>query len=86
MSDCGDAGYDCRRARDELDAFVRGELPVEEASRMQEHLERCHDCEDVTRFERAFRDRLRRAGTKECCPAHLRQRIEALLAAPPRDG
>jgi anti-sigma factor (TIGR02949 family) len=83
VSDCGDTGYDCARARDELDAFVRGDLPMEEAARMQEHLDHCRDCEEVTRFERAFRTRLRQAGQGERCPGHLRKRIEALLAQPP---
>jgi anti-sigma factor (TIGR02949 family) len=73
-------GYDCERARQELDAFVRGELPVGEADRMQVHLERCGHCADVTRYERAFRDRLRKAGATGCCPETLRERIRALLS------
>lgn len=86
MNHCGDEGYDCARARDELDAFVRGDLPMAEAERMQEHLERCRDCGEVTRFEQAFRDRLRRAGQGDCCPDHLRRKIEALLAEPRLDA
>jgi anti-sigma factor (TIGR02949 family) len=86
VNDCGDTGYDCARARDELDAFVRGELPVEAAARMQEHLDHCRGCRDVTRFEQAFRARLRQAGQRECCPDHLRKRIEALLARGPADA
>jgi len=86
VSHCGEAGYDCDQAREELDAFVRGDLPMAEAERMQEHLDRCRDCGEVTRFEQAFRDRLRRANQGACCPDHLRQRIEALLAGRPRDA
>ncbi|MEO8480503.1 MAG: zf-HC2 domain-containing protein [Gemmatimonadota bacterium] len=77
MSDC--TSYDCRKASAELDAFVRGDLPLDAAERMQEHLERCGHCADVARHEQAFRDRLRRMGDG-CCPDELRARIMALLA------
>ncbi len=72
--------YDCRNAGEELDAFVRGELPIEAAGRMQEHLHRCRHCDDVARFEQAFRDRLKRAGTKVECPEALRRKVQDLLA------
>lgn len=72
--------YDCTRALDELDAFVRGELGVEEAERMQVHLERCGHCASVARYEQAFRARLRTMAGGCCCPETLRKRIEALLA------
>ena len=79
--------YDCGRASDELDAFVRGELPVDEAERMQIHLDRCGHCASVARYEQAFRERLRRiqAGP-DCCPDALRRRIEQLLARHPPDA
>lgn len=79
-------GYDCDLARQELDAFVRGDLPVEEAERMQQHLEQCGHCADVTRYEQAFRDRLRKVGAGGCCPGLLRDRIRALLAHEHPDG
>ena len=72
--------YDCDLARTELDAFVRGDLPVEEAERMQRHLDECGHCAEVTRYEQAFRDRLRKVGGGGCCPELLRDRIRALLA------
>lgn len=77
MSDA--TSYDCSKASAELDAFVRGDLPLEAAERMQEHFERCGHCADVARYEQAFRDRLRRMGDG-CCPDELRARIVALLA------
>ncbi|HET9064860.1 MAG TPA: zf-HC2 domain-containing protein [Gemmatimonadales bacterium] len=77
MSDC--TSYDCSKASAELDAFVRGDLPLDQAERMQEHLERCGHCADVARYEQAFRARLRRMGDG-CCPDGLRTRILALLA------
>jgi anti-sigma factor (TIGR02949 family) len=72
--------YDCEQARQELDAFVRGDLPMGEAERMQQHLDQCGHCADVTRYEQAFRDRLRRIGSGGCCPEPLRERIRDLLA------
>lgn len=79
--------YDCGRAQDELDAFIRGELPLGEAERMQMHLDRCGHCASVTRYEQAFRERLRRMKS-DCqnCPDALRQRIERLLADHPPDA
>lgn len=78
--------YDCDLARQELDAFVRGDLPVDEAERMQRHLDRCGHCAEVTRYEKAFRDRLRKVGGTGCCPELLRDRIRELLAREQRDG
>jgi anti-sigma factor (TIGR02949 family) len=72
------AGYDCEKAGAELDAFVRGELPLEAADRMQAHLVRCGHCAQVARYEQAFRDRLRKLGA-ECCPDRLRAHIADLL-------
>lgn len=71
--------FDCREAAAELDAFVRGELPLTEAERMQQHLDDCRNCSDVARLEQAFRDRLRRAGKSCNCPDELRAKIEALI-------
>ena len=78
--------YDCDRARQELDAFVRGDLPMDEAERMQRHLDQCGHCDEVTRYEQAFRDRLRKVGGAACCPELLRDRIRELLAREQRDG
>lgn len=78
--------YDCDLARQELDAFVRGDLPVGEAERMQQHLDQCGHCAEVTRYEQAFRDRLRKAGGSCSCPDRLRDRIRALLAREQPDG
>lgn len=72
--------FDCREAAEELDAFVRGELPLSDAERMQQHLDDCRGCSDVARLEQAFRDRLRRAGTSCNCPDELRAKIEAMIA------
>ncbi len=79
--------YDCGRAQDELDAFVRGELPLGEAERMQVHLDRCGHCASVARYEQAFRERLRRVQDScDCCPDTLRKRIEQLLQRHPPDA
>lgn len=77
-----DTGYDCDKAGAELDAFVRGELPLEAAGRMQAHLVRCGHCAQVARYEQAFRDRLRRLGGG-CCPDQLRAQIAELLETSP---
>lgn len=75
--------WDCRRAGEELDAFVRGELPLAEVGRMSSHLDRCGHCAEVAKHEQAFRERLRKVGPDTCCPEALRQRIRELLATPP---
>lgn len=77
--------YDCGGAQEELDAFVRGELPLGEAERMQIHLDRCGHCASVARYEQAFRERLRRVRSGDCCPEALRERIERLLQRRPPD-
>lgn len=73
--------WDCSRAGKELDAFVRGDLPLEEIDRMRLHLEHCSHCSDVARFEEAFRKRLGELGRDTCCPDALRKRVEALLSS-----
>lgn len=78
--------YDCTRAREELDAFVRGDMPLEEADRMRVHLTRCGSCADVTRFAQAYCERLRRAGTSGCCPEKLRDKIKEMLEHPTGDA
>lgn len=72
--------WDCRRAGEELDAFVRGELPLADIDRMQEHFDHCGGCADVAKYEKAFRDRLRGVDTETCCPEKLRNKILELLA------
>lgn len=78
--------YDCTAALAELDAFLRGELPVEAAERMQGHLVRCRHCTQIGHYEQAFRARLQRLGTTTECPAALRDKIAALLADEPSSG
>jgi anti-sigma factor (TIGR02949 family) len=71
--------YDCGKAAAELDAFVRGELALDDAERMQLHLDRCGHCASVARYEQAFRARLRQIRPGGCCPEALRKRVEELL-------
>jgi anti-sigma factor (TIGR02949 family) len=73
------ASYDCTAALAELDAFLRGELPIETAERMQEHLVHCRHCTQIGTYEQAFRARLQRLGTATECPEHVRARVNALL-------
>ena len=70
---------DCIKAGEELDAFVRGDLPLDDADRMRRHLNQCCHCADVARFEQAFRDRLKLAGKHDCCPDALKARIRDAL-------
>ncbi len=78
--------FDCTAALAELDAFLRGELPVESVERMQSHLVRCRHCTQIGHYEQAFRARLQRLGSGMECPAALRARIAALLNAEPAHG
>jgi anti-sigma factor (TIGR02949 family) len=78
--------WDCRKAGEELDAFVRGELRIADIDRMKSHLDRCGHCAEVAKYERAFRERLRSLDPDTCCPEELRQRIREMLAAPPSDS
>ncbi len=73
------APYDCTAALAELDAFLRGELPIESAERMQQHLVQCRHCTQIGHYEQAFRTRLQRLGQQLECPDALRARIHALL-------
>jgi anti-sigma factor (TIGR02949 family) len=73
------ASYDCTAALAELDAFLRGELPIDTAERMQQHLVQCRHCAQIGAYEQAFRDRLHRLGAQMECPEALRERVHALL-------
>ncbi|MBK7593981.1 MAG: zf-HC2 domain-containing protein [Gemmatimonadetes bacterium] len=81
-----DPELNCTDALAELDAFLRGELPVESVERMQGHLTRCRHCTQIGRYEQAFRSRLQRLGAGTECPDALRARIAALLAEGPSSG
>lgn len=78
--------FNCTAALAELDSFLRGELPVDTAERMQSHLQRCRHCTQIGHYEQAFRARLQRLGENTECPAALRARIAALLEADPASG
>lgn len=75
----------CEQAIEELDAFVRGELPAESMDRMQSHLDACGGCKRVAQYEQAFRKRLLQLGS-ENCPDKLRRKIIDLLTQLPTDG
>lgn len=72
----------CREALARLFEFLDGELTPESAESIRHHLEICQACYPSFCFAQAFRDTLRRAACGQpAAPAHLREKIAALLRA-----
>jgi anti-sigma factor (TIGR02949 family) len=71
--------FDCRRALDELQDWLRREATPESAAAIAEHLEACAPCRHHAEFEERFRAVLGRAGAQERCPPEIRARLVAAL-------
>jgi anti-sigma factor (TIGR02949 family) len=75
------SGVDCAQALIHLDDFLKRELTPELMAEVRLHLDHCRECFEQARFEESFLAMLELRGTRETCPAKLRERILALLRA-----
>jgi len=87
----------CEEALDFLEPYLDGDLPVAEASRLREHLERCPDCAAelalAARIQRELRslpqldcppevlEKVRETGRGEVVPFRPRERVGLRIAA-----
>jgi anti-sigma factor (TIGR02949 family) len=70
----------CRRAIEELWAYIDGELPRDEVDRVHAHLEACRACYPNYDFQKAFREFLGRQASQPA-PVSLRKRVFLRLLA-----
>jgi len=73
---------ECRKVQPAVDAFVDGELSTERVFETEEHLDRCHGCQERVSLTQALHVSTRRAvhGATQVSPS-FEQRVRAALAA-----
>lgn len=71
--------FDCRRALDELQDWLRHEVGPESTAAIVEHLAACAPCRRHAAFEERFKAVLGRASAEERCPPEVRDRLVAAL-------
>ena len=72
-------GVTCEQSLRLLHEYLDGELDHLTASQVEEHFEVCKACWPHLNFEERFRERLRRAGERECCPDDVRASVMAAI-------
>ena len=70
----------CRRVREQLPAFLAGELPEREGEALARHLEDCAGCAAQVALEPDLHLRLAEGVEMETAPAALRNRIQESIA------
>lgn len=66
---------DCQRALDQLQDWLRREMPPEAAAELEAHLHACAHCHRHAEFEARFRAVVERATGGEECPPETRARL-----------
>jgi len=66
---------DCQRALEQLQDWLRREMPPEAAAELAAHLEACAHCRTQAEFEARFRAVVERATGGEECPPETRARL-----------
>jgi anti-sigma factor RsiW len=72
----------CDESEIMLHALIDGELDAGHAREVEAHVAACAGCGEKLAAFRAMREAMSSVALKEIAPAHLRNRIEALLASP----
>lgn len=74
---------ECDDLLQELDVYLDGELPEEDARKVEQHLSDCQDCFHRHSFVRSLRELIRRkcGGLGEDLPAGLAERIRGAIRA-----
>ena len=73
----------CNESEVLLHALIDGELDARHALDVETHVAGCPGCSERLAAFRTMHDVMSAAPLKETAPAHLRNRIEALMATPP---
>ncbi len=79
---------DCQQFLEQIELYLDGELGGSLRAEIEEHLGRCGPCMDHSDFQRRLKELLRARCGCDQVPAHLLDRIRALLAethGPPLD-
>jgi len=66
---------DCQRALEQLQDWLRREMPAAAAAELEAHLEACAHCRTQSEFEARFRAVVERATGGEECPPETRARL-----------
>jgi len=66
---------DCKDCLDKLYAFLDGELPPSEATKLRSHLDDCGGCEQQFTLEERFLTFIRDCCAEDVAPQELRGRI-----------
>ena len=61
--------------------YLDGEMPAEELSRLDAHLQRCPSCREYVERERGFLRTLKAGMAGERCPDVVRQRVREAMRA-----
>jgi anti-sigma factor (TIGR02949 family) len=73
----------CERIRRSLDSYLSNELPAENRSEIQSHLEKCAGCLAELETRERLRKRLKEAVSNEVIPAGLENRVREQLRSGP---
>lgn len=66
---------DCRKVREDLDAFVDRELEARREAAIEDHFKDCRPCLQLYRLIVGVKDRLHHAVKRPAAPAHLRVKV-----------
>lgn len=76
----------CGEDRKALAVYLDGELPAEQAKRLQEHLRQCPECAAEVAATVAMRRAMKPAATRYAPSAEFRRKVQGQIAAKPRGG
>jgi anti-sigma factor (TIGR02949 family) len=71
--------FDCQRALEELQDWLRHESTAENAAALETHLAICAPCRRHQEFEERFQSLLARATSQDGCPPATRARLIAAV-------
>jgi anti-sigma factor (TIGR02949 family) len=77
--DHGSDSVSCEQSLRLLQDYMDGELDHLTASQVEAHFRVCKGCWPHLNFEERFRDRIRRASERDCCPDEVRAKVLAAI-------
>ncbi len=72
-------GVSCRESLRLLQEYMDGELDDLTTAQVEEHFRVCKACYPHLDLEKRFRERLRRASERDCCPDEVRSSVLAAI-------
>lgn len=76
-------GMSCQESLRFMHEYLDGELEDVRSEQVEEHFRMCKACFPHLNLEKSFRERLQRAGGRDCCPDDVRASV---LDAITREG